>query len=124
MAKHNEWGRQAETIAAEYLLKKGYVIRERNWSPFHGHIEIDIITQQGDSIIFVEVKARQSKETDPADAVDSRKQRRLIRAADSYLRLQSHDFEYRFDIITISGNIDDYILDHIEDAFLPEITSI
>ena len=122
MAKHNEWGSIAETIAAEHLIRQGYVVRERNWSPMHGHVEIDIITQRDNTLIFVEVKARQNEDYDPVDAVDNKKIRKLVRAAESYLRQQDYDFEYRFDIITISGNPDSYTLDHIEDAFLPPLS--
>lgn len=122
MAKHNEWGKQAETIVAEHLIRQGYTIRERNWSPMHGHVEIDIITQKENTLIFIEVKARQSVDYDPAEAVDDKKIRRLVRAAESYLRQQEYDFEYRFDIITIVGSPEEYTLDHIEDAFLPPLS--
>ncbi len=117
------WGAVAERIAAEYLVGKGYVIRERNWRPKNSHLEIDIITQQEDEMIFVEVKARGNNDIDPADAVDERKIRRLVRAAEIYLSLQPHDFRYRFDIITVSGNEKSYGLDHIQDAFLPPLTT-
>lgn len=122
MAEHNDWGKQAEEIAAEHLISRGYVIRERNWQPMHGHVEVDIITQEGNTLIFVEVKARQSSDYDPADAVGNKKIRRLVRAAESYLRNQEFDFEYRFDIITVSGTPDNYVIDHIEDAFLPPLS--
>lgn len=122
MAQHNEWGKQAETIVAEHLIRQGYVVRERNWSPMHGHVEIDIITQKENTLIFVEVKARNSSDYDPADAVDDKKICRLVRAAESYLRQQEYDFEYRFDIITVVGSAEEYTLDHIEDAFLPPLS--
>ena len=48
--------------------------------------------------------------------------RKLVRAAESYLRSQEYDFEYRFDIITVTGNEQHHTLDHIEDAFLPPLT--
>ena len=122
MAEHNEWGKIAEQIAAEHLIKQGYVVRERNWQPMHGHVEIDIISQKDNVLIFIEVKARQSEDYDPADAVDDKKIRKLVRAAESYLRSQEYDFEYRFDIITVTGNEQHHILDHIEDAFLPPLS--
>lgn len=122
MADHNEWGKIAEQIATEHLIKQGYVVRERNWQPMHGHVEIDIISQKDNVLIFIEVKARQSEDYDPADAVDDKKIRKLVRAAESYLRSQEYDFEYRFDIITVTGNEQHHTLDHIEDAFLPPLT--
>lgn len=117
-----EWGRKAEDLACEYLLKQGYVIRERNWSPRGSHLEVDIITQKGSSMVFVEVKARGPEGGDPAEAVDDKKRRRLVRAANTYLEMQEADFEYRFDIITVSGTESDFDLDHLEDAFLPPLT--
>ncbi|MBR4886645.1 MAG: YraN family protein [Muribaculaceae bacterium] len=122
MAEHNDWGKVAEQIAAEHLIKQGYVVRERNWQPMHGHVEIDIISQKDNVLIFIEVKARQSEDYDPADAVDDKKIRKLVRAAESYLRSQEYDFEYRFDIITVIGNEEQFTLDHIEDAFLPPLS--
>jgi putative endonuclease len=121
-AKHLEWGREAEQIAAEYLRSKGYVVREQNWSPRNSHLEVDIIAQHQDEIVFVEVKARKNRYTDPADAITPDKIRKLVRAANSYLNTLELDFSYRFDVVTISGTADDYVLDHIEDAFLPPLT--
>lgn len=122
-SSEGSWGTAAERIAAEYLIGKGYVVRERNWRPKNSHLEIDIISQRDDEMIFVEVKARGDTDTDPADAVDATKIRRLVRAADIYLSMQPHDFRYRFDIITVSGSPDRYTLDHLPDAFLPPLST-
>lgn len=123
MAQHNDWGRRAEQIAADFLIAQGYTIRDRNWRPQGGHVEIDIVTQQNDSIIFVEVKTRQNRDIDPADAIDMRKIRRLVRCAEAYLGMQHLDLQYRFDVITISGSPEDYTIDHIPDAFLPPLST-
>lgn len=122
MAESNDWGREAENIAVDYLVGKGYPIRERNWSPRGGHVETDIITQEGNMIVFVEVKAKRDKDYDPADAVDDKKIHRLVRCAAAYMAQQPDGLEYRFDIITVSGSADDYEIDHIPDAFLPPLT--
>lgn len=120
--KASEWGREAEQIASDYLVSHGYIIRERNWSPRGAHVEVDLISQRDNVIIFIEVKARKGDYEDPADAVDDRKMRRLTRAADIYMQSLTDDFEYRFDIITITGTPAEYTLDHIPDAFLPPLT--
>lgn len=120
----DDFGKRAEEIAAEYLLTHGYTVRERNWRPQRTHLEVDIICEQGDTIVFVEVKARAADAEDPADAVDLAKQKKLSRAGDIYLRMLPFDFFYRFDIITVSGTADNYTLDHIEDAFLPPLTTV
>lgn len=122
-ADDKDWGQAAEQLAAEYLISKGYTVRERNWRPKGTHLEVDIITQADDVIVFVEVKARTCDDVDPAEAVDRKKVMRLVRAADIYLRSLPYDFEYRFDIITVSGTLAGYELDHIQDAFLPPLTT-
>lgn len=122
-ADDKDWGQAAEQLASEYLISQGYTIRERNWRPKGTHLEVDIITQADDVIVFVEVKARTCGDVDPAEAVDRKKVMRLVRAADIYLRSLPYDFEYRFDIITVSGTLAGYELDHIKDAFLPPLTT-
>lgn len=124
MAEHNEWGQQAERIASEYLLKNGYIIREQNWRPKNGHVEVDIISQKDNFIIFVEVKARKNSDYDPLDAVTDKKIKKLVRAASAYLNSMEYDFEYRFDVIAVTGKPEDYVLEHIEDAFLPPLSAL
>ena len=111
----------AEAFAADYLTREGYIVRERNWSPRGGHVEIDIVAQQKLTIVFVEVKARVSDFQDPADAVTEEKTRKLVRCASAYLATlpEELDVEYRFDIISVSGPPDSMRLEHLPDAFLP-----
>ena len=59
MAQHNDFGAQGEDIAIDYLRRKGYVILDRNWRS--GHREIDIVARKDDTVVFVEVKARDRK---------------------------------------------------------------
>lgn len=117
----NEWGRQAENIVREYLISKGYTVREQNWTPKTSKSEIDIIAQKGDILAFVEVKARSDRDLDPADAITADKIKKVVRGANSYLETQEYDFFYRFDVATVSGNPEDYVLDYLEDAFLPPL---
>lgn len=114
-----KWGQLAEQIAAEYLLKKGYTIRERNWRA--GKYEIDIILECDRTIIFVEVKARKPDTQDPIDAVGKNKRSNIVRGADCYLRNLPHLYQYRFDIITIIGDSNDFKLEHYEDAYMPGV---
>ena len=67
--QNREWGKQAEQIAAEYLIKEGYLIREQNWR-VGNTIEIDIIAEKEGTIAFVEVKARKGNVIAGEDAVD------------------------------------------------------
>ena len=116
-----EWGRQAENIVCEYLISKGYTVRERNWRPNTSHSEIDIIAQKGDTLVFVEVKARSDKDADPTDALTHEKIKNVVRGANSYLLAQEFVYYYRFDVAAVNGNIDDYTIDYLEDAFLPPL---
>ncbi|MCM1290468.1 MAG: YraN family protein [Prevotella sp.] len=148
-AKAKEFGHFAEQVASEYLLVNGYTVRERNWRPKMSHLEVDIIAQKGSTIVIVEVKARTSDFSDPADAVDDKKMRKLVRAASIYLSSCKENFDCRFDIITVRPRsseseevetysssfaskyapknmeptlvTDTYILDHLPDAFLPPL---
>lgn len=120
--QNREWGKDAEQIAVEYFLRKGYTVRERNWKCRSK--EIDIIVEHNRTIIFVEVKARKADSLVGAlDAVNVRKRRLLVKAADSYMRMLPILYEYRFDIFTITGTRDDYTCKHYEDAFMPELNN-
>ena len=63
---------------------------------------MDVIAWDGDTLVFVEVKARQNDEP-PEDSVGLNKQRRIIRAARSYIsRHRLHETPYRFDILAVT----------------------
>ncbi|MGJ0510288.1 MAG: YraN family protein [Methylocystis sp.] len=76
------WGLKAETIAALWLRARLYTILDRNYRVKGG--EIDIVARRGETIAFVEVKARGSLE-DAAIAITPQKQRRISRAANRWL---------------------------------------
>ena len=117
MARHNELGRLGEQIAAEYLVAKGYTIRERNWRC--NKLEIDIVAEKNNRIIVVEVKTRSSTEYgQPIEAITREKIMYLVRAARAYINAYRLPHEIQFDIITLIGhNATDMRLEHIEDAF-------
>ena len=118
MAKHNELGKIGEELAAQFLIEKGYEILERNWRNIHK--EIDIIAKEGEDLVIVEVKARQTDEYgEPDIAVTKRKQRMLIAAANAYILKNNLDVSTRFDIISIVFKNGEPVIEHIEDAFLP-----
>ncbi len=116
-----QWGKQAENIVSEYLIAKGYTVRERNWRPKTSKSEIDIIAQKEDTLAFVEVKARSDRDVDPTDAINPEKIKNLVRGANAYLNMLEHDFFYRFDVAAVNGNEEEYVLDYLEDAFLPPL---
>lgn len=118
MAEHNLLGNKGEMLASRYLLDKGYAVLHYNWRS--GHKEIDLIAQQHDTLVFVEVKSRTSElYGNAADAVDDKKIRLLISAAQAYILRYKLDLKFRFDIITVIGRCEPYRIEHIEEAFAP-----
>ncbi len=101
MAEHNLIGTIGEDIAARLVRKQGLRIRERNWKM--GHLEVDIIAENRKEIVFIEVKTRTSTfaEKRPEQYVDRQKQRRIIAAANAYIRYHEIDKLPRFDIVGI-----------------------
>lgn len=111
-------GPRGEDMAAGYLSRKGYVIRNRNWRS--GRTEIDIIAENSKYIVFVEVKTRSSDySVHPSEAVNVPKQRTIINAASNYINRYEITKEARFDIITLISSEAGYNLDHIENAYYP-----
>ncbi len=119
MARHNDIGKWGENLACDKLIADGYTIIKRNWRV--GHLEIDIIAQKGNDIVFAEVKTRHSHDEDPIEAIDNRKIRLISTAANAFMRNTSLKGEARFDVFGITGTPDDYRIEHIEDAFMPPI---
>lgn len=116
MAQHNQLGKQGEQLAKVYLLNKGHVILEENWRC--GKLEVDLITDDGELICFVEVKTRSTEAYGkPEEAVDEKKELALINAAEIYLQNTNLDVEVRFDIVSIIINNGNASVKHIEDAF-------
>ncbi len=102
---HNKLiGMRGEELAAEFLENLGYRIIARN---FHvSHDEFDIIAENDKYIVFAEVKARAVTEANkrfgrPCMAVDFRKQQKLLRAAEEYLRRFDPQKKPRIDVIEV-----------------------
>lgn len=117
MADHNDFGKRAENAACEFLEINHYVILERNFCVQKA--EIDIIAEFENKLIIVEVKARSSHSIlRPEAAVDYKKRKRLIQAADAYCQKYDNHSEVRFDIISIIKSPDDTLkILHLRDAF-------
>ncbi len=90
-----------EHAASEHLSKKGMELLTRNYRTPRG--EIDLIFRDLDCLVFVEVKTRsEGAWTRPADAVDVRKQQRISRAAETYLRrIDAPRPVWRFDVVEV-----------------------
>ena len=118
MAKHNELGRLGERLAARHLLLNGYSIMACDWH--YGHKDIDIICSKDGTTVFVEVKTRASDAFgDPEEAVDYRKMRNLVSAAQVYMARNEICGPVRFDIISVVGVAEPFKITHLPDAFNP-----
>lgn len=113
-------GKKGEDLAAEYLENKGYKLVLRNWQCMHR--ELDIIAIHQKELVFIEVKTRvQGSLVAPLEAVNRKKQRLLISAANLYIQKFKPENEVRFDIVTIVYTPHNYRIEHIENAFYPEV---
>ena len=111
-------GLRGEDLAAAYLEREGYKVLERR-TRIAG-VEIDIVARRGEVLVFAEVKTRASDAiAAPETAVDRKKQRRMITAADAYVRERDLSLEVRFDILSVVANPEREEIRHIEDAFMP-----
>ena len=106
-------GQQAEEIAAQYLLGKGYSILKRNHRTRLG--EIDIVAQDGATFVFVEVKS--GVESDaflPREHFTPEKLGRVRRLAEAYLASVPGALEARIDLIEIIQCGPTFKIDHFE----------
>jgi len=103
-------------LAARYLEKKGYLILQRNYRTDVG--EVDIVAQDGECLVFVEVRARSTKEYgSPEESITPSKAQRLIEVAQGYLQEQGESArEWRIDLVAIDWSGDSYRLNHIVNA--------
>jgi putative endonuclease len=94
-------GKKGEDLAVAHLEKLKYRIIARNYQCSVG--EMDIIARDKDTLVFVEVKTRATKDFGgPAAAVNGRKQRQLSKVALSYLNQKKlRDVPARFDVVAI-----------------------
>lgn len=110
-------GNRGEDLAAGFLRKKGYRILSRNYRSPVG--EVDIIAEEGRTIVFIEVKTRTNDSFGrPFEAVDYRKREKIKRIALYYLkRYKIIDRPLRFDVMSIEMSGDNSSIEHFTDAF-------
>jgi putative endonuclease len=115
MARHLDQGQAAEEQALAYLHKQGLRLLARNYRSRSG--EIDLVMQQADTLVFVEVRYRQSSHFGSAvESVTAAKQRKLLSTASRFLQERALDVPCRFDVVGISGRQSTEI-EWIQDAF-------
>lgn len=104
-------GEKGETLAARFLRLNGFRLVAANFTVPIGRNsrgaqvtgEIDLIALEGDTLCFIEVKTRASRDFGgPLSAVDRQKQRQIIRAARVYRRIFGlFDMRFRYDVVTV-----------------------
>lgn len=113
------FGQRGEAAAARYLRRRGHKILARGSRLDHG--EIDLVTLDRKTIVFVEVKTRESQDRGhPAEAVDQIKQRRLTRLAVMFLkRYRLLESPARFDVVAVTWPPGKWFptIEHFENAF-------
>ena len=98
-------GAAAERLAERHLVRAGLKTLERNWLCRMG--ELDLIMQDGASVVFVEVRRRRrGRHGTAAASVGPSKQTRLIRAAQLYLQRTSTSAPCRFDVVAVDEDAD------------------
>ncbi len=103
-------------MAARHLRLHGYRIIARNFRA--AGAEIDVIAMDGDTLVFVEVKARRGTSSGtPEAAVDDRKQMRIRRAAEVFTSQKAAGVAIRFDVVAISGDGRKRKLEILRNAF-------
>lgn len=111
-------GRRGEAAAAAYLEERGYRIRARRYRAAGG--EIDLVAEEGDELVFVEVKASR-RASRPEQRVDRAKRQRLTRAAQHYIQYGTYDTAAdpvcRFDVIAVWLRATGAEIEHWPDAF-------
>lgn len=109
-------GEKGEELAVKFLKKKGYKIIQQNYKTPMG--EIDIIAKDKDTLVFVEVKTRESIEFGyPFEAVNNLKRRKIAKVALSYIRKIKEIPPCRFDVLGICYKDGKPDFELIKDAF-------
>ena len=110
-------GRLGEDAAVAWLERHGYRITERNVAYHAG--ELDVVARDGDTLCFVEIKARSSRHYGAAiESVTPKKQRRIARAAALYLARHPHDGPCRFDVLGLDMGDRGWRYTLVKDAFM------
>lgn len=120
LPKHLRRGKLAEDKALAHLLDNGLLLKQRNFRTPYGEIDLIMVDPLLHELIFVEVRYRKNDRFGgPAQSIDRNKQGKLIASAE-YFRQHNHQFTdspCRFDVVTLSGDMDKGPLQWYRNAF-------
>ena len=125
MARHNTLGQAGEQAARDFLIARGYTVRETNWRI--GKLEIDIVAQepQANRLHIIEVKTRSNIEHfDPMEAITPAKIRHLVNAANGYIQYYQLRLSVQYDVMILEGKAPDFTIHYIPNAFQPPLRTI
>ena len=113
------FGAEGEELAYWYLRERGFTLVARNYLHAGVSGEVDLIGWDGGTLVFVEVKTRQSGEVRQAEAaVDRDKRRHLVQTARDYRRRAQVEAPYRFDVVSVYPRArGEPVVEHFRDAF-------
>lgn len=102
MVESYELGKKGEELAVQMMTKQGMQIVEQRWKSHHYEIDIIAFDPATREMVFCEVKTRATAEWGkPEDAIDWRKIKNTVRAADHYMKLNNYKYDVRFDVFAI-----------------------
>jgi len=116
MSNKVETGFYGQNIAQKHLIDNGMKLLEANFRTRQG--ESYLIMQDGEYIVFVEVKYRHSlKYGLPREAISLSKQKKILKTAKYYVSRSTEAQDYRFDVVEIIETNEALQVNHIENAF-------
>lgn len=117
MTDRQRLGKAGEDAVCRHILQNGMRVRARNYRAGKG--EIDLVAQDGDTLVFIEVKTRTSTVYGTAaEAVGYKKQQMLLRTAQYFIAQQNaHNIAVRFDVAEVYAQGSSLRIEYIKDAF-------
>lgn len=118
MSENIDLGKKGEKLAYTFLRRKGYEVLATNFR--YEKTEIDIVCRKDKTIVFVEVKTRTTDmHGNPEEAVDLKKQEKIVNAAERFIQVHDLLGDVRFDVVSIIFDGKKEKVTHIKDAFFP-----
>ncbi len=125
MAQHNKLGQAGEQAACDFLIARGYTVRETNWRM--GKLEVDIIAQEprANRLHIIEVKTRSDIEHfDPMESITRAKIRNLVNAANGYISHYQLKMSVQYDVMILVGKEPDFVIHYVPGAFQPPLRTV
>ena len=114
----HERGKRGEDAAARLLEGKGMRILDRNWR--YGHLELDLVCRDGQTIVFVEVRTRAANAmVSPLESLTSSKLQKFLRASRAWLAdHNAWEQSCRLDLVCVTDTGSTLNLEHYCDVTL------